>query len=49
MNSYQWRGQDFVWEGPATNVEKFQSFAILHKDHFDVIAQPPVYYTGEKF
>jgi len=28
---------DFVREGPVTDVVKFQTLAILHKYHFDVM------------
>jgi len=42
INSYQWRRQDFVREGPVTDVVRVQSLAILHKDHFEVTAQSPV-------
>ena len=30
---------NFVREGPVTDVVRFQTLAILHKDHFDVTGQ----------
>ena len=31
--------RNFVREGPVTDVVRFQTLAILHKDHFDVNGQ----------
>jgi len=37
--------RDFVREGPVTDVVRFHTLAILHKDHFDVTGQFLVYYN----
>jgi len=36
---------NFVREGPVTDVVRFQTLAILHKNHFDVTGQFLVYYN----
>jgi len=36
---------NFVREGPVTDVVRFQTLAILHKDHFDVTGQFLIYYS----
>jgi len=35
--------KNFVREGPVTDLVRFQTLAILHKDHSDVIGQFLVY------
>jgi len=37
--------RNFVREGPVTDVVRFQTLAILHKDHFDVTGQFLVCYN----
>jgi len=37
--------RNFVQEGPVTDVVRFQTLAILHKDHFDVTGQFLVCYN----
>ena len=37
--------RNFVWEGSLTDIVRFQTLAILHKDHFDVTGQFLVYYN----
>jgi len=37
--------RNFVRERPFTDVVRFQTLAILHKDHFDVTGQFMVYYN----
>ena len=37
--------RNFVRERPVTDVVRFQTLAILHKDYFDVTVQFLVYYN----
>jgi len=37
--------RNFVREGLVTDVVRFQTLAIFHKDHFDVTRQFLVYYN----
>jgi len=37
--------KEFCSGGPVTDVVRFQTLAILHKDHFDVTGQFLVYYN----
>jgi len=37
--------KNFVREMPVTDVVRFQTLAILHKDYFDVTVQFLVYYN----
>jgi len=41
----QGRSQEFCSGGPVTDVARFQTLAILHKDHFDITGQLLVYYN----
>jgi len=42
---YRGAARNFVREGPVTDVIRFQTLAILHKDHFDVTGQLLVCYN----
>jgi len=37
--------RNFVRERPVTDVVRFQTLAVLHKDYFDVTVQFLVYYN----
>ena len=45
LNPNRGAARNFVREGPVTDVVRFQTLAILHKDLFDVTGQFLVYYN----
>jgi len=45
MTQSRGAARNFVREGTVTDVVRFQTLAILHKDHFDVTGHFLVYYN----
>jgi len=45
MASSRGATRNFFREGPVTDVVRFHTLAVLHKDHFDVTGQFLVYYN----